>query len=106
MIADVEKMYRQVYVEDKHTDFQRIVWRRSTADPIQDYRLLRVTYGVASASYCAVKYMQQTAIAIPEKVARITQLDFWVVALNYASGLQIRQSSFNIFRKPLINPPI
>ena len=78
MIADVEKMYRQVYVEEKHTDFQRIVWRRSTADPIQDYRLLRVTYGVASASYCAVKCMQQTAIAIPERVARIIQHDFYM----------------------------
>ncbi|XP_058979466.1 uncharacterized protein LOC101899042 [Musca domestica] len=78
MMADVEKMYRQVYVAEKDTDFQRIVWRRSPAEPIMDYRLLRVTYGVASASYCAVKCMQQTANNANESVARIITRDFYM----------------------------
>ncbi|XP_018788031.1 PREDICTED: uncharacterized protein LOC108968441 [Bactrocera latifrons] len=44
IIADIEKMYRQVYVAKEDTDYQRIVWRSNPADPVRDYRLLRVTY--------------------------------------------------------------
>ena len=60
MTADVQ-MYRQVRIADDHLDFQRIVWRRNPSEPLQDYRMLRVTYGVASASHLAVKSLQQTA---------------------------------------------
>ncbi|XP_073820604.1 uncharacterized protein [Musca autumnalis] len=78
MMADVEKMYRQVYVAEKDTDFQRIVWRRSPTEPVMDYRLLRITYGVASASYCAVKCMQYTANNTNERVSRIITRDFYM----------------------------
>ncbi|XP_036334959.1 uncharacterized protein LOC118745577 [Rhagoletis pomonella] len=54
-------MYRQVCVSPKHIDLQRIVWRRDPLLPIQDYHMLRVTYGVAAASHLAVKSLQQTA---------------------------------------------
>ncbi|XP_036347063.1 uncharacterized protein LOC118756404, partial [Rhagoletis pomonella] len=59
--ADVAKMYRQVCVSSKHVDLQRIVWRPDPSSPIRDYRMLRVTYGVAAASHLAVKALQQTA---------------------------------------------
>ncbi|XP_017465833.1 PREDICTED: uncharacterized protein LOC108358846 [Rhagoletis zephyria] len=59
--ADVAKMYRQVCVSPKQVDLQRIVWRPDPYSPIKDYRILRVTYGVAAASHLAVKSMQQTA---------------------------------------------
>lgn len=78
MMADVEKMYRQVYVDARDTDYQRIVWRRSSTEPVMDYRLLRVTYGVASASYSAVKCLQQSAIDANDNVARIITHDFYM----------------------------
>ncbi|XP_036347504.1 uncharacterized protein LOC118756877, partial [Rhagoletis pomonella] len=59
--ADVAKMYRQVCVSSKHVDLQRIVWRPDPSSPIRDYRMFRVTYGVAAASHLAVKALQQTA---------------------------------------------
>ncbi|XP_053954492.1 uncharacterized protein LOC128860779 [Anastrepha ludens] len=59
--ADVAKMYRQICVSAKHVDLHRIVWRSNPSLPITDYRMLRVTYGIASASHLAVKSMQQTA---------------------------------------------
>ncbi|XP_049302953.1 uncharacterized protein LOC125776112 [Bactrocera dorsalis] len=62
IIADIEKMYRQVYVAKEDTDYQRIVWRSNPADPVRDYRLLRVTYGVASASHLAVKSLHRAAL--------------------------------------------
>ncbi|XP_059051290.1 uncharacterized protein LOC131846089 [Achroia grisella] len=60
-VADIEKMYRQILVSKKNVDYQRLLWRKSTADPIQDYRLLRVTFGTASAPYLAVKTLHQLA---------------------------------------------
>jgi hypothetical protein len=54
-------MYRQVKVHRKDTDFQRIVWREDPKKPIEDYRLLTVTYETAAASYLATRCLQQLA---------------------------------------------
>ena len=78
MTADIAKMYRQVYVDTEDCDYQRILWRRHSSEPIQEYRLLRVTYGVASASYLAVKSMQQSAAAANEEVVRLINSDFYM----------------------------
>ncbi|CAG5007379.1 unnamed protein product [Parnassius apollo] len=61
LVADVVKMYRQVRVAAEDTDFQRILWRENGNSSIQDYKLLTVTFGTASAPYLAVKAMQQVA---------------------------------------------
>ncbi|GFQ91591.1 uncharacterized protein TNCT_228521 [Trichonephila clavata] len=58
--ADIEKMYRQITLRD--SDFQRIVWRNSPFEPIQDFRLTRIAYGTASAPYLAIKCLQQLAL--------------------------------------------
>ncbi|XP_055856663.1 uncharacterized protein LOC129919682 [Episyrphus balteatus] len=62
MSADVTKMYRQVRMHKEHIDYQRIVWRNSPKDDIEEYRILTVTYGVASSSHLAVKSLQQVAL--------------------------------------------
>ncbi|XP_047988499.1 uncharacterized protein LOC125228094 [Leguminivora glycinivorella] len=60
-VADIQKMYRQILVTKEDADLQRILWRKCAADPIKDYRLLRVTFGTASAPYLAVKTLQRVA---------------------------------------------
>lgn len=59
--ADVHKMYRQFWIADEHRDFQRIVWRRTPAEPIREYRLKTITYGTSSAPYMAVRAMHKVA---------------------------------------------
>ncbi|XP_053968764.1 uncharacterized protein LOC128870195 [Anastrepha ludens] len=79
--ADIAKMYRQICMSTKNLDLQRIVWRRDPTSPIKDYRMLRVTYGVAAASYLAVKSLQQTAkysSHICEKAAAVIHKDFYM----------------------------
>ncbi|XP_036347816.1 uncharacterized protein LOC118757186 [Rhagoletis pomonella] len=73
-------MYRQICVAPKHIDLQRIVWRRDPSLPIQDYRMLRVTYGVAAASHLAVRSLQQTAkySHICEKASAVIHKDFYM----------------------------
>ena len=53
--ADVAKMFRQFLITEEQRDLQRIVWRPSPNDPIQDYQLQTVTYGTASAPFLATR---------------------------------------------------
>ncbi|XP_048003104.1 uncharacterized protein LOC125239532 [Leguminivora glycinivorella] len=59
--ADVKQMYRQILVSPEDAEYQRILWRPSVNEPIRDYRLLTVTYGVSSAPYQALRTIAQLA---------------------------------------------
>ncbi|XP_008179733.1 uncharacterized protein LOC103308325 [Acyrthosiphon pisum] len=59
--ADVEKMYRQIWVSEEHRDMQRILWRATPDMPIQTYRLNTVTYGTITASYLATACFKRLA---------------------------------------------
>nr|XP_049703353.1 uncharacterized protein LOC126056028 [Helicoverpa armigera] len=61
MAADIVKMYRQVRVADVDKDNQRILWKEEPENNAETYRMLRVTFGTASAPYLAVKALQQVA---------------------------------------------
>src|SRR5436190_20411072 len=54
-------MFRQILVDQRDTDFQRILWRPDTNSEIKHFRLLTVTYGLASAPYLAIRVLQQFA---------------------------------------------
>ncbi|KAJ0182606.1 hypothetical protein K1T71_001975 [Dendrolimus kikuchii] len=60
--ADIKMMYRFIQVRPEDRDFQRILWRFSTDDPVQDFRLCTVTFGVASAPYLALQTLHQLAL--------------------------------------------
>lgn len=61
LVADIIKMYRQVRVDEENAIYQRIVWRDDPGKRIQDYELMTVTFGTASAPYLAVRTMHQVA---------------------------------------------
>ncbi|XP_064074467.1 uncharacterized protein LOC113393726 [Vanessa tameamea] len=60
-VADVQQMYRQILVTKEDADYQRIIWRQNESDNLEDYRLLRVTFGTAPAPYLAVKTLKRIA---------------------------------------------
>lgn len=57
-VADVEKMYRQIWMHPADYDLQRILWGEQQA---MEYRLNTVTYGLASAPYLAIRVLRQLA---------------------------------------------
>ncbi|KAJ8979042.1 hypothetical protein NQ317_010293 [Molorchus minor] len=59
--SNIKQMYRQILVTPSHRDYQRIVWRFSATDPIQDYRLNTVTFGVSSSPFLALRTLLQLA---------------------------------------------
>ena len=59
--ADISKMYREVSLATEDKDLHRFLWRAKPEDPIQDYRMTRVTFGVSASPYLAVRILQQAA---------------------------------------------
>ncbi|XP_037826545.1 uncharacterized protein LOC119614493 [Lucilia sericata] len=59
--ADITKMYRQIMLNPTHTPFQRILFRKSVNEPIQDYELQTVTFGVNCAPYLAIRTLHKLA---------------------------------------------
>ncbi|XP_029161285.1 uncharacterized protein LOC114933017 [Nylanderia fulva] len=57
--ADVEKMYRQIVVDLRDTNYQRILWVDTETERVQEYKLLTVTYGMASAPFLALRVLRQ-----------------------------------------------
>nr|XP_044248843.1 uncharacterized protein LOC123002543 [Drosophila takahashii] len=53
--ADIEKMYRQVWIHPDDQYHQLIVWRMNPSDDLKYYRLKTVTYGTTSAPFLATK---------------------------------------------------
>ncbi|XP_058455678.1 uncharacterized protein LOC131432993 [Malaya genurostris] len=61
LVADIEKMYRQIEIHQDDRALQRILWRRHPLDPITTYELRTVTHGTASAPFLATRTLIQLA---------------------------------------------
>ncbi|XP_071576010.1 uncharacterized protein [Temnothorax nylanderi] len=57
--ADIEKMYRQVYIHKEDRKYQRIIWRNKPEEPLQIKELNTVTQGMTSAPYQATSSIKQ-----------------------------------------------
>lgn len=62
LIADIEKMFRQILIHPNDANFQRILWRPNANDPITPYKLLTVTYGTACAPFLAMRVLKQLCL--------------------------------------------
>ncbi|KAH0949513.1 hypothetical protein HN011_008646, partial [Eciton burchellii] len=67
-------MFRQILVKSTDADFQRILWRSNLESPLQHYRLRTITYGLASASYLAMRVLQQLAIDDGHRVPAVVSI--------------------------------
>ncbi|XP_043861736.1 uncharacterized protein LOC122756412 [Drosophila santomea] len=54
-------MFRGIKIFKPHTNFQRIVWRKTENEPLLHFRLLTVTYGLAPSPFLAVRVLKQLA---------------------------------------------
>ncbi|XP_036347035.1 uncharacterized protein LOC118756379 [Rhagoletis pomonella] len=57
LTGDIGKMYRQILVDERDTDLQRIVWRPNSHREPTHFRLKTVTYGTNCAPYLAIKVL-------------------------------------------------
>lgn len=61
LTADIVQMFRQVKVSMLDWNFQRIIWRDSPDEPLSEYVITVVTWGMASAGSNAVRSLRQCA---------------------------------------------
>lgn len=61
MTADIEKMYRQIWINKQDQNYQRILWRSNPLKPMEAYKLKTVTYGTTAASFLAIRALKQLA---------------------------------------------
>lgn len=66
LTADVSKMFRRVKVDSSQWNFQRILWRESTNQPVREYVITCVVWGFTSATFNAVRAMRQCALDAAE----------------------------------------
>ncbi|XP_012151347.2 uncharacterized protein LOC105663908 [Megachile rotundata] len=105
-IADIEKMYRQILVDDRDLDYQRIVWRASPTEPLRHFRLRTVTYGTAPAPYLALRVLQQLAadegskypLALPVLQSQVYVDDCVFGADDQQLAIQTRNQLISLFK--------
>lgn len=57
--ADITKMYRQILVDSRDVDYQRILWKSNESETSREFQLLTVTYGMACAPFLALRVLKQ-----------------------------------------------
>lgn len=105
IIADIEKMYRQIWVHKDDRKFQQIFWRSSESARIERYQLNTVTFGTASAPYLAIRSLHYIADNIaPEQphIANIIKENFYVddlmaTAEDQAEAKQLKEALIKAF---------
>ncbi|XP_057658504.1 uncharacterized protein LOC130895297 [Diorhabda carinulata] len=60
--ADIEKMYRMIWVASEQRCLQKILWRRKPDEDVQEYTLNTITYGTRSAAYLAIRCLKQLGL--------------------------------------------
>ncbi|XP_066260795.1 uncharacterized protein [Euwallacea similis] len=87
--ADIKMMYRYIKIQDSERDYQKILWRANSRDPVSVYRLNTVTYGTSSAPFqatrCLVELAKQNENTYPrtsEIMKRSFYMDDLLVSLN------------------------
>lgn len=61
-ISDIKQMYCQILVQPEHRNFQRFLWRFSRSEALSEYVLNRVTFGISSAPYLALRTLKELAL--------------------------------------------
>ncbi|UYV77319.1 hypothetical protein LAZ67_15000492, partial [Cordylochernes scorpioides] len=74
MLADIEKMYRQIMVRPQDAKRQRILRRESPDDRLKPYQLNTVTYGTSPAPFLALQTLLQLARDDEEKYPRAAEV--------------------------------
>jgi len=61
LTANIEKMYRQIKIHPSDCSLQRILYRETPAEPLQEYELQTVTYGTKSAPFLSTRCLIELA---------------------------------------------
>lgn len=102
-MADICKMYRQIRMDPEDRQYQHILWRNNPSEPLLEYALSTITYGVACSPFQAIRVLHQLEIdegfrypAAKHVLSSQTYVDDIITGANSVSALlslqnQVRQ---------------
>lgn len=89
--GDIEKMYRQILVDESQRHLQLILWRDDENQALKTLQLNTVTYGTASAPFLSTRCLVQLGEECPDlAVAEVLKHDFYVDDLNTGSDTKVQ----------------
>ncbi|KAF0706234.1 Integrase catalytic domain-containing protein, partial [Aphis craccivora] len=105
--ADTTKMYRQIWLNEEHTNYQKIFWRENPNLPLSTYRLKTITYGTTPASYLATGCLNKLAdeefnnypVACEAIISDFCVDDYLGGASSKETALQLRNDLIKVTRK-------
>ena len=74
LTADVSKMYRAIELTNDDKDLHRFVWRSNPNEPLKDYRMTRLTFGISASSFAANMAIKQNAIDLAHEYPRASEM--------------------------------
>lgn len=74
IVADIEKMYRMIWIDKSHRKLQRILWRDDVTGNVVHYELNTVTYGTASASFLATRVLHDIGLKYKDLQPEVSKI--------------------------------
>lgn len=59
IIGDLEKMYKQIWLNEDQRHLQTILWRNSVNERIKNYELTTVTFGLSPSPFLAIRILKE-----------------------------------------------
>ena len=85
--ADIAKLYRQIALSKEAQDFHRILWKEDPSKLIEQFRMTRVTYGIASSAFHSTRSLVEVGnLCNNKEIGHSINFDFYVD--DYLSGAE------------------
>ncbi|XP_049865132.1 uncharacterized protein LOC126366187 [Pectinophora gossypiella] len=79
LTGDIQKMYRQILINESQRQLQLIVWRDDESKPLEVLQLNTVTYGTASAPFLSTRCLLQLALECSNQdISEIIKQDIYM----------------------------
>ncbi|XP_072152033.1 uncharacterized protein [Bemisia tabaci] len=107
MAADICKMFRQILIRPEDRKYQHILWRQDESEPIREYELCTVTYGMAASPFLTNRVLKQLAkeewAEFPEACKSLSEdiyIDDWLFGhVSIPRAIQLRDAAIELLKK-------
>ena len=72
-------MYRAVLLPEEQRDLHRFFWRESLNEPLQEYRMTRLTFGVSASPFAANMAVKRNAVELEKEYPQAAEAVFRVI---------------------------
>lgn len=98
--TDVRKMFRQFKIHKDDLKFQKIIWRFDSNEPLSEYVILTVVYGMKASPFLAMRCMYELAKIYKKEypmAARATELERYMD--DYFSGADNEEQIVRLYNE-------